>query len=73
MESELIRKIYIEYLDNLTFRIRHNRTLNSTEKQILQELIFNESIRISRFNEMKELEKMSKEIREVLEELEKEG
>lgn len=66
MENELIRKIYIEYLDNLTFRIRHNRTLNSTEKQILQELIFNESIRISRFNEMKEL-------REVLEELEKEG
>lgn len=66
MENELIRKIYIEYLDNLTFRIRHNRTLNSTEKQILQELIFNESIRISRFNEMKEL-------REVLEKLEKEG
>lgn len=66
MESELIRKIYTEYLDNLNFKIRHISTLNSTEKQILQELIFNESIRISRFNEMKEL-------REVLEELEKEG
>ena len=66
MENELIRKIYTEYLDNLNFKIRHISTLNSTEKQILQELIFNESIRISRFNEMKEL-------REVLEELEKEG
>ena len=66
MGSELIRKIYTEYLDNLNFKIRHISTLNSTEKQILQELIFNESIRISRFNEMKEL-------REVLEELEKEG
>lgn len=73
MENELIRKIYTEYLDNLNFKIRHISTLNSTEKQILQELIFNESIRISRFNEMKELEKMSEEIREVLEELEKEG
>lgn len=66
MESELIRKIYTEYLDNLNFKIRHISTLNNTEKQILQELIFNESIRINRFNEMKEL-------REVLEELEKEG
>lgn len=73
MESELIIKIYTEYLDNLNFKIRHISTLNSTEKQILQELIFNESIRISRFNEMKELEKMSEEIREVIEELEKEG
>lgn len=73
MENKIMREIYTEYLDNLTFRIRHNNTLNDTEKQIIQELILNESIRINRLNEIEELEKMSEEIREVIEELEKEG
>lgn len=73
MENKIMREIYREYLDNLTFRIRHNCTLNDIEKQIIQELILNESIKISKLNEMEELEKMSEEIREVIEELEKEG
>jgi hypothetical protein len=63
MESELIRKIYTEYLDNLNFKIRHISILNSTEKQILQELIFNESIRINSFYiKVKKLEKKAKRI-----------
>nr|DAK67181.1 MAG TPA: hypothetical protein [Caudoviricetes sp.] len=73
MENKIMREIYTEYLDNLTFRIRHNRTLNDIEKQIIQQLILNESIKISKLNEMEKLEKMSEEIREVIEELEKEG
>lgn len=74
MESELIRKIYTEYLDNLNFKIRHISTLNSTQKQILQELIFNESIRINSFYiKVNKLEKRAKKIGRKLEKLKKEG
>ena len=70
MDSTVIRNVYIEYLDNLTFRIRHNHTLNDTEKQISQELIFNESIRISSFDEevekMEQREKRCEELRKDL-------
>ena len=71
MESELIRKIYTEYLDNLNFKIRHISTLNNTEKQILQELIFNESIRINSF--YIKVKKLEKRARKIGRKLEKEG
>lgn len=74
MESELIRKIYTEYLDNLNFKIRHISTLNSTEKQILQELIFNESIRINSFYiKVNKLEKKARKISRKLEKIKYEG
>lgn len=61
MDSTVIRNVYIEYLDNLNFKIRHISTLNSTEKQLLQELIFNESKKAINFNkQMENVKKMVK-------------
>lgn len=61
MDSTVIRNVYIEYLDNLNFKIRHISTLNSTEKQLLQELIFNESKKAINFDkQMENVKKMVK-------------
>lgn len=61
MNSTVTRNVYIEYLDNLNFKIRHISTLNSTEKQLLQELIFNESKKAINFNkQMENVKKMVK-------------
>ena len=57
MNSTVTRNVYIEYLDNLNFKIRHISTLNSTEKQLLQELIFNESKKAINFDIQMEIVK----------------
>lgn len=61
MDSTVIRDVYIEYLDNLNFKIRYNIALNTTEKKILQELISNESKKVINFDkQMENVKKMVK-------------
>lgn len=77
MEIDIARKIFTEIFENLSFKVRRTPTLTDFEKKILQELLYNETVRINERLERKSTEenikKLKKRAEKIGRKLEKEG
>lgn len=77
MKIDIVRKIFTEIFENLSFKVRHTPSLTDFEKKILQELLFNEMVRTNERLERKSTEenikKLKKRAEKIGRKLEKEG
>lgn len=77
MKIDIVRKMFTEIFENLSFKVKHTPSLTDFEKKILQELLYNETVRTNERLERKSTEenmkKLKKRAKKIGRKLEKEG
>lgn len=63
MKIDIVRKTFTEIFENLSFKVRHTPSLTDFEKKILQELLFNETVRTNERLERKSTEETIKKLK----------